>query len=179
MTQQGNQRKGTVHRAVCILLTLLLILNLTVLVLQSRRGADFLSKAPFAFLQVSGGSMEPVLHSGDAILIRQERFSSLTEGDIIVFCRGGELIVHEIITMGDGYVITQGTANDVPDEPVSADDYCAKMVCRIPALGAIWQFYTSVPLFFLWTVLLILLLFGGDIFSGLYEKIQHRNKESK
>ena len=172
-----NGRIGRILRiVVSALLAVILIFNLTVLLLQLRTGKDFLRSTPVALLQVSGGSMEPVLHGGDAVLVRQEPFSAVTEGDIIVFCRGEELIVHEVIAVSDDCVVTQGTANAVPDAPVSEAEYRARLICRIPALGVIWKFCSSAPLFLLWTLLLVLLLFGTDIFPALYEQLQKRKK---
>lgn len=174
MKKENDRIKKVLHRIVSVMLTVLLIFNLTALLLQFRTGTDFLRNTPVALLQVSGGSMEPVLHAGDAVLVRQEPFSAVTEGDIIVFCRRDELIVHKVIEVGEGSVVTQGTANAVPDAPVREEEYRARLICRIPALGVIWKFCSSAPLFLLWTLLLVLLLFGTDIFPALYEHLQKR-----
>ena len=175
VSERRNAARRRRRLALRLLLILLMTAELLLLAIQEARGTEFVRDLPVAVIQVSGGSMEPVLHNGDAILIRQVPFTSLTEGNIIVFSRDGELIVHEIVERGESSVITKGTANPVPDEPVGELEYRARMVAKIPGLGSILNIYGSTPRFLLFATLLILLFFGDDIFSQLYDTMQkHR-----
>lgn len=167
----ARKRNGKGRKAVQIVLSLLLVLNLVILLLQGTTGRALLQKAP-ALLPVSGGSMEPKYHDGDAILVVPAAFESLETDDIVVFYRENQLIVHQIIARSDETLITKGTANSAPDAPVSKEEYRAKAVCRLPLVGSIWLMYSSLPLFLGWTALLILLIFGVDLFPALYERIR-------
>lgn len=164
--------------AITVFLLLLLVLNLTIVILQSRSGVDYLENAPIAILQVTGGSMEPEFHNGDAILIHPVPFEELQVGDNIVFSRGEQLITHKIIARGETNVTTQGTANLLPDDPVAEQEYRAKVICRIPGLGAIWRMYENPPLLILWLIILVMLLFGTDLFPAIYNLIvKHASKK--
>lgn len=178
----GNTMKNSagkvIKTVITALLLLLLVVNLTLAILQNRSGVDYFENVPVAVLQVTGGSMEPELHNGDAILIRQIPFQQLQVGDVIVFSRGEQLITHKIIARGETLVTTQGTANPLPDDPVTETEYRAKVICRIPGLGAIWSAYENGPMFLLWVVILVLLLFGTDIFPSVYDLIV-KTKEKK
>ena len=153
-----------------------LVLNLAVLVLRSQDGEPALRSAPLALLQVIGGSMEPKYHAGDAILTRPVPFEELRTGDVIVFSRDDELIVHQVIAKGSGSVVTQGTANEQPDDPVSREEYRARVVARIPLLGAVMSVYTSVPRLLIFATLLTLLVFGDRIFPAVFRRLTKEEK---
>ena len=161
----------------CVLAAVL-VLNLAVLALRSQDGDPALRSVPLALLQVTGGSMEPKYHAGDAILTRPVPFEELRTGDVIVFSRDGELIVHQVIAKGSGSVVTQGTANEQPDEPVSREEYRARVVARIPLLGAVMSVYTSVPSFLLFAALLTLLVFGDRIFPAVFRRLAKEEKNN-
>ena len=162
-----------------IILIVILIVSIVISILEYKDGKDFLINSPYALLRISGGSMEPELHDGDAVLVSNAKFDSLRIGDVIVFSNSDELIVHKITKIDEGYVITQGTANKDPDEPVREKDYKARVVCRIPLLGKIWRMYSTPVLFLIWTLLLVLLIFGREIFSAIYDLIQAAKRSRK
>lgn len=158
-------------------LVLLLVANLGLILLQFRSGPGAMDRIPFALIEVTGGSMEPKLHEGDAILAYQSPYSELEVGDVIVFSRDNGLIVHEIIEVREDCLITQGCANELPDSPVTETDYRAEMLFCIPKLGGIRKIYTSPLRFLTFAVLLGLLIFGTDIFSAVYEALFERKKK--
>lgn len=173
----GAGTKKTLTVIVRVILVLLLIMNLIVISLEGSRGVGYLEKVNLAFLRVSGGSMEPMLHDGQIVLAWQTGFDKVEQGDTVVFLRDGELIMHQVYDKTGDYVYTQGIANKYPDEPVSKDEYRARMITVVPLLGFVWRVYSSPLLFTAWTVLLIVLLFGKDIFSALFEKLFGKDDE--
>ncbi len=70
---------------------------------------------------VASGSMRPVLHEGDILLIEGVRFEEIraspVDGDIVVYRRpyDDKLIVHRAIAKGPNALITKGDANSAPD----------------------------------------------------------------
>ena len=84
---------------------------------------------------VLSGSMEPVLHVDDLIIVRKAE--EFTVGDLVVYQSEQELIVHRIVSIDGETVITKGDANDTEDEPISTDEIQGKVVRRIPAMGKI------------------------------------------
>lgn len=155
-------------------LALVLVAEVVLAAQQSRKGPELVRDIPVAIIQVTGASMEPVLHDGDAVLVRQVPFDELRTGDIIVFCRNDELVVHEIIELGESSAITKGAANPVPDEPVGEAEYCARMSGKVPGLGRIMNMYSNIPRFLAFSFLLILLFFGTDIFPLIYDFLHDR-----
>lgn len=72
---------------------------------------------PLSSCFVAGFSMEPLLHSGDRVILRPVEHHAVVPGDLIVFSQGGRRIVHRVIRTENG-ILTQGDANPMPDEPL-------------------------------------------------------------
>ncbi len=83
---------------------------------------------------VLSGSMEPTLQVNDLVVVC--RTDDLAVGDVVVFQRDQELIIHRILTLDGETLITQGDANDTPDEPIGRAAVKGVLVCAIPGLGA-------------------------------------------
>ena len=88
---------------------------------------------------VESGSMEPTIHIGDLILAERPP-RPLHEGDVIIFSRGGRLVVHRIIAViqQDGITLyrTKGDHNLLPDPaPVGESQVHGLVVIRIPLAG--------------------------------------------
>lgn len=92
---------------------------------------------------VVSGSMEPVLHRGDLLVLKGANISELSfgrkTGTIIVYHQPerDQLIVHRAWKPNsDGTINTWGDANSVPDPwNVKPEWIRGKMVLRIPYLG--------------------------------------------
>lgn len=158
-----------------MILSAFLLMNIGMLYLQYTKGEDALEEMPYAILEVTGASMEPVLSPGDGVFVWQSPFEKIEIGDMIVFVDQGELITHQVVELEDGYVIARGTANEMADKPVTKEDYRARVVFPIPNLWLILTFYDSAAGFILFSVLLFLIIFGKDIFSALYEANEARS----
>lgn len=78
------------------------------------------------------------LKAGDMVLFYKTDFSSLIIGDIIIFKQYEQTIdqeilkVHRIISIDyvNQTLVTQGDANAVPDEPIDASQYRARIVSK-------------------------------------------------
>jgi len=175
MPQTSEKKIG--RSVLRILLLLVLVCNILVILLQCFQGTELLARLPLAVLEVSGGSMEPSLHDGDGLMTVRSDFSRIKTGDVITFVQDNELITHEVISVQEGKVITQGTANTLPDGPVTEDSYCAKVLFRIPKMRSLWRIYTDAPRFLVFAVLVILLIFGSDIFPALYSAAARKQKK--
>ena len=153
-----------------ILLAIILVFNILVMCGERKREQEALENAPYALLAIEGVSMEPKYHQGDGVFVWQTPFSRLEVGDVIVFVQGGELITHQIIAMEGGVITAKGTANDLADEPVTEENYRAKVLFRIPGMVNLQAVYENPTAFCIFTVLLVLLFFGKDIFGKVYER---------
>jgi signal peptidase len=85
--------------------------------------------------------MEPTFSPGDYIIVKQEDFSSLNEGDVITFTEDGTIVTHRIKTIAESGVETQGDANGATDAAlVMADVYVGTLQGVIPAFGQVILF---------------------------------------
>jgi len=147
-------------------------------------------------LAVASGSMEPVLHKGDLILIQgvENAFEILVapkdanpSGDIIVFHKPTyhpDLIVHRAVendTDTSYYLITQGDANAGPDGwRVRESDIIGKYTgVKVPWLGHIALFFepfeVKMAFVLLWIILLIIL----ELIPLSRKKVKESQTETK
>ena len=118
-----------------ILIILGLILGFNVYMLNANNVVGNKMPMPFGIggAVVLSGSMEPALSVDDLIFVRETKDVSL--GDIIVYESGSELIVHRVVALYEGGVVTQGDANNTPDDPVSTEQIKGKVIFSIPKAG--------------------------------------------
>lgn len=82
---------------------------------------------------VLSGSMEPVYSAGDLLIVKKA--DQLKRGDIVVYQMRRKLVVHRIIDIRGDLVITQGDANNAPDEPFERKQIKGISVACIPHVG--------------------------------------------
>lgn len=106
----------------------------------------FLGLLPWRPLAVATGSMEPNISVGDMVICAQAGGEDLEVGDVMVFYRDGEIVVHRIVgiaeeTTGPVYT-TRGDANNADDaDPVPAEDVIGRVILVVPKLGrlSLWM----------------------------------------
>jgi signal peptidase I len=94
-------------------------------------------------LAVHGGSMAPVLHTGDAVIVRPVPVRLLMVGDIVTLPgpeRGNPTVTHRLIGRSrDGNAISVTTKGDASAGSerwsLDAEYHVGRMVFRVPALG--------------------------------------------
>lgn len=91
---------------------------------------------------VEGNSMEPALQTGDVVIvIKRISIRDISVGDVVVYRRGGALIIHRVVAVSDGILITKGDNNPLVDPPVSFENVIGKVleignnVFKIPLIG--------------------------------------------
>ena len=159
--------------------TVIMIVAVILVVLVFWYGLSFIFRTDHPILAVASGSMEPVLYAGDLILIEGiENAADIhvgtkdsdQPGDIIVFYRYSELIVHRAVEKtlnSDGTYSfkTWGDNNGWPDGGlVKESDIVGRYLdFKIPWLGNITLFFApfevKVAFIALWIVILILVEF--------------------
>lgn len=88
---------------------------------------------------IESGSMEPALMTGDAVLVDTNTKSENVEvGDVIVYDRDGESIIHRVVGVSDDSWVLKGDANIRPDtKPVYEWQLVGKELCVVPVLGKV------------------------------------------
>lgn len=90
---------------------------------------------------VLSGSMEPTIRLDDLILVKAQ--DSYDLDDIVVYQSGQMLVVHRIVEVGPDTVITQGDANNVPDDPVRIEMIKGAVVAHIGGVGGLVRLLKS------------------------------------
>ena len=94
---------------------------------------------PLRFCYVPSGSMEPNLPTWSfCVVSRWAPYEKIKEGDIVVYDRvsDGLRIIHRVIAVTDGGLVTKGDANRV-DDGVSVNEfnYFGKYLFHVPLVG--------------------------------------------
>ena len=82
---------------------------------------------------VLSGSMEPTLSVGDLLIVREAE--GYLVGDVVVYQSGGMAIVHRILSIDGENAITQGDANNAPDEPIPVETISGRVTTAVPYVG--------------------------------------------
>ena len=122
---------------------------------------------PYDVLVVRGGSMEPTIPLGSAVIVdRADRTPRL--GAVTTFTDpGGALVTHRIVALDGAKIVTKGDANQARDVTERApSDVVGTVVVGIPFLG--YVLYTlRLPLVFF----LLLAATGGFLIAGQLKAI--------
>jgi len=174
--------------------TAIMIVAVILVVLVFWYGLSFVFRTDHPILAVASGSMEPVLYAGDLILIEGidnaadihvDTKDAEQPGDIIVFYRYDELIVHRAVEKtlsSDGTYSfkTWGDNNGWPDgRLVKEGEIVGRYLnFKIPWLGNIALFFApfevKVAFIALWIIILVLV----EFIPVIRKRIKHGNDDA-
>ncbi len=184
----GHKIGTVVGIILCIILTPILIINIT-LIIRSFVNQDEVPSVGGIFpLIVLTDSMYPDIQSGDLIICRTAEPENIQVGDVIAFFdpvgNGTSIVTHSVaeITEVDGQKawITRGIANNTNDAvAVPADKLVGVYSRRIPGLGHVVMFMQTTAGLIICVVCPILLLVGWDILRRRrYEKSKQADTDA-
>lgn len=93
---------------------------------------------------VQSGSMEPTLYKYDLVFAKRVSENEIQEDDIVVYKRNGIKYVHRVVSCENGVYVTQGDANNIPDEPITYANIEGKVVKSWSKIGGVVQFFQSI-----------------------------------
>ncbi|HSN95475.1 MAG TPA: signal peptidase I [Anaerolineaceae bacterium] len=159
-----QKMKAAAKNFILGIIVLILLLDLFLILGQAFSRGKLQKVLGFTQMVIISGSMEPAIRTGDLVVIREAR--SYKIGDVITYRSGSSLITHRIVSLkGDGF-ITQGDANNTPDQPIASSQVEGKLALRIPWLGRV-SLFLKTPSGLLLTGLLGALLLLLNIFTDI------------
>lgn len=134
-TDRPKKKRRTGAARILLFVIISLIIGLSVYRWNAERLAGNAMPMPFGFGMsvVLSGSMEPELSVNDLVIIA--RSDSYETGDTVVYQSQGDLIIHKIIETDGVTAVTQGTANNISDEPIQVEAIKGKLVMKLPKVG--------------------------------------------
>ncbi len=97
----------------------------------------------YALLEVVSGSMEPIIHIGDMIVI-DTKTTHYQENDIVTFYDvNGSFVTHRILSIKGEDMITKGDNNNSEDESIPLKNIVGKYVFKVNGLGKILASFKS------------------------------------
>ena len=97
---------------------------------------------PIYMMGIGSGSMEPIIYTGDAVVLSKvNKNTELELEDIIAYEDDGKIIVHRIVKITkNGYITKGDNNNSVDKEEVKRKDIKGKVLFRIPYLAypSVW-----------------------------------------
>jgi signal peptidase len=143
--RQGGRKKSKkqIRMRVIAVLRRILLITLALLLgvkLYAWNAGNFVGNRlpmPFGYgvSIVLSGSMEPVLSVNDLVILKETNDPKI--GDVIVYERGNELIIHRVLAVDGDTITTKGEANNIADEPFDVSLVRGKMIAVIPAIGGL------------------------------------------
>lgn len=158
-TKTPKKVKMNAGRIIALILAVLVVYCCVYsLVVKAVRNETLPMPLGFGVGVILSGSMEPTYHVND--LIFAVKAKNFKVGDIVVYQTGGTPVVHRVIEAddGSGTVITQGDANNAPDDPVVVSRIKGKVLFAVPFVGAVMRFIKTVPGMIMILIALFILL---------------------
>ncbi len=133
-------------------------------------GAQAALGSEYPALAVASGSMLPTLNIGDLIIVQKIDPSQIhadpngLTGDILVYKRGDELIVHRAVNIRPGengvyWITTRGDNTAANDAEWPSTRLVGKVVARIPAIGNLPLFlHSERNMYILFLALIVILI---------------------
>ena len=117
-----------------------------------------------SYVLTNGNSMEPNLHAGDLVMVRQQL--SYRGGDVVAYRNqdlGGAIVLHRIVGIDEGRFVFKGDNNDFidPYHP-NRSELVGKLWLRIPSGGKYLDMIREPRNAALLGGLLALMVFGGS-----------------
>ena len=179
-TKQNNKLLTVVGAILCVILTPILLINLTLIAKSYINQNEVPSVGGWLPLIVLTDSMQPVISGGDLIICHTAEAEEIAKGDVIAFFdpagNGTSIVTHRVLEIveADGEISfrTKGDNNNAEDKLlVPADNLVAVYKTRIAGAGNVAMFMQSTTGLIVCVVFPIIALVGYDLIRRkMYER---------
>jgi len=133
---------------------------------------------------IASGSMQPTMDVGDIAIVVKAPTQTIKIGDIIQYRTPDMLVMHRVIEVtgqeGSEVFVTQGDANNVPDDPVLQSQVMGKVLFTIPKLGwvsiALKTFFAEIITFFTTNLTYAFTTLGIIVSASIFSVHRYRNQ---
>ena len=155
---------------------------------DSIKSMSNLEKPLYSAYVIVTGSMEPVIKTKDAVLVRRVDDDDINVGDVVTYLANDEsyngiLITHRVVNIkdenGKKIYYTKGDHNETVDRsPIEDNQIYGKVVMRIPKIGYIKYFLVSS---YGWIIAIVIPSLGIVIYDimKMFKKIKIPNFKKK
>ena len=179
-TTQSNKLLTVIGAILCVVLTPILLINLTLIAKSYINQDEVPSVGGWLPLIVLTDSMQPVIAGGDLIICHTAEAEEIATGDVIAFFdpagNGTSIVTHRVLEIveenGEISFRTKGDNNNAEDKLlVPADKLVAVYKTRIPGAGNVAMFMQSTTGLIVCVVFPIIALVGYDLIRRkMYER---------
>ncbi len=139
--RKKNRRAGIWRAVLFVIVSFVLGLTVYGWNVKALTGDQMPMPLGFGVGVVRSGSMEPELSVDDLVVVCES--DSYKVGDTVVFQERTTLVVHKIVAIEGELAVTQGTANNTPDEPIELSRIKGKVLFHIGWVGKLVDFLSS------------------------------------
>lgn len=165
MKKACNVVKNVIFIIVVIIISFGIIGNL------SSKNSNINNIVKFSNYVIVTGSMEPSISPGDFVTVLRVPLDKLKIDDVITYKdEENSNVTHQIINIEGDTIITQGTANNVSDKPISYNQVQGKYMFKISKIGYLMAFLSSTS---------GLILVGGLFAIYIFWELTDENKKNK
>lgn len=165
MKKACNVVKNVIFIIVVIIISFVIIGNL------SSKNSNINNIVKFSNYVIVTGSMEPSISPGDFVTVLRVPLDKLKIDDVITYKdEENSNVTHQIINIEGDTIITQGTANNVSDKPISYNQVQGKYMFKISKIGYLMAFLSSTS---------GLILVGGLFGIYIFWELTDENKKRK
>ena len=163
------------------IITVILLCNIWLVFQKLKEPNKIPSLFGYKAFSIESGSMEPTLHIGDMIIIKETNPEELKTNDIITFMEENSAVTHRIVEIihedeKNSYK-TKGDANNANDsELVKQENIQGRYVCKIEKIGGVISKAKNTKTL---TIIIILIYFVYLILSKKEDRKIARHEKRK
>lgn len=141
----------------------------------------------FSIMRVETANMDPAIRNGDVIVVQRKGPKDIDVNDVITYrategVEAGKTVTGQVVEKTENpdgsYTFTARGIKEgcVNDYPFSDSQVVGKVLCKIPVLGTLYDFFTR---WYGWLVIVALMLvaFSDDIYN-LIRRISDKKKDT-